>query len=195
MAVSKSKLFLSFVVGVCLAALGFAGFLYVQLRDISNLEDLVARELSNRIHRTVRIGSAQLDYKNGIRIRLQDVTVEEPASGRVVFAAGKVWLSVRPLALLNREIKIRNITLEKAVFQVLRDKQGNFHFSSFNAVSDSKTASAEWQADDFSYWIKAGLMHEMTLRHGELYFVDHYVSAGGEPLMSKIFPSPFPSLF
>jgi len=186
MAVSKSKLFLSFVVGVCLVALGFAGFLYVQLRDISNLEDLVARELSNRIHRTVRIGSAQLDYKNGIRIRLQDVTVEEPASGRVVFAAGRVWLSVRPLALLNREIKIRNITLEKAVFQVLRDRQGNFHFSSLNAVSDSKTASAEWQADDFSYWIKAGLMHEMTLRQGELYFVDHYVSAGGEPTVTHV---------
>lgn len=186
MAGSKSKLFLSFVLGVCLAASGFVAVLYVQLKDISNLEDLVAQELSDRTHRKVKIGSAHLDYKNGVRIRLQDLTLEDPASGQVVFAAGKVWLSVRPLALLNREIKIRNITLERAVFQVLRDRQGNFHFSSFNAVSVPPTASAEWQADDFSFWIKAGLVHEMTLRQGELHFVDHFVTAGAEPIVTHV---------
>ena len=144
MAVSKSKLFVSFVVGVCFAALAFVGVLYIKLKDISNLETLVAQVLSDRTHRTVKIGSAQLDYKNGVRIRLQDLTLEDPVSGRVVFAAGKVWLSVRPLPLLNREIKIRKITLEKAVFQVLRDAQGKFHFSSFQTASDSQTAPAEW---------------------------------------------------
>lgn len=186
MAVSKSKLFWSFVVGVCLAASGFIGVLYVQLKDISNLEDLVARELGDQIHRTVKIGSAQLDYKNGVRIRLQDVTVEDPASGQVTFAVGKVWLSVRALPLLNREIKIRKVVLERAVFQIRKDPQGNFHFSGFEPAPAAQTVPAEWHADNFSLWIKAGLMHEITLRQGELLFVDHYVSAGAEPTVTHV---------
>ena len=180
MAISKRKLIYPIFAALVLLGLMVIAVFYVQLKDLDALRDLIAQEIHKKTQRDVQIGSAQLDFTEGIGVQLGEVTLKGSSVQQSDFTSKKVLVLLHWLPLLKGEIKIQKLIFERLMVQVTRDDQGAFNFGDLSAV---KTGSSSVTLPDL---IRAGLMHSVQIRKSELWLVDHSISSGSKPLVTKI---------
>ena len=180
MALTKRKLIYPVVILLAFVCLVVIGVLYVQLKDLDTLRDLVAQEIKAETRRDVRIGAAHLDFSEGIGLQLHDVTLKSSSKQESDFTCKEVLVLLRALPLLNGEIEIQKIIFEGLILQVTRDDRGDFNFGNLSSIESHRSGAT---LTDF---IRAGLMHSVQVRQGELWLVDHHISTGAEPLVTKI---------
>ncbi|MCZ6514151.1 MAG: AsmA family protein [Nitrospinae bacterium] len=177
---TKRKLIYPVVILLVFVCLVVIGVLYVQLKDLDTLRDLVAQEIKAETRRDVRIGAAHLDFSEGIGLQLHDVTIKSSSEQESDFTCKEVLVLLRALPLLNGEIEIQKIIFEGLILQVTRDDRGDFNFGNLSSIESHRSGAT---LTDF---IRAGLMHSVQVRQGELWLVDHHISTGAEPLVTKI---------
>lgn len=180
MAISKRKLIYPiFTVLVVLGLLVIAVF-YIQLKDLDALHEAVAEEIRKETQRDVQIGSAQLDFTEGIGLLLGKVTLKGSSVQQSDFSCKKVIVLLHWLPLLKGEIKIQGLIFDGLMVQVTRDDRGKFNFGDLSAVEETRSGAT------LPDLIQAGLMHRVSVRNSELWLVDHSISSGSKPLVTKI---------
>ena len=106
MAISKRKLIYPIFATLVFLGLVVIAVFYVQLKDLDALRDMVAEEIRAETQRDVRIGSAQLDFTEGIGLQLFEVTLKGASVQESDFTCKKVLVLLHPLPLLKGKIKI-----------------------------------------------------------------------------------------
>jgi uncharacterized protein involved in outer membrane biogenesis len=180
MAISKRKLIYPIVVTLVLLGLMVIAASYIQLRDIEALRETVVEKIRAESKRDVEIGSVQLDFSEGIGVRLGNVTLKGASEKESDFTCEQVLVLLHWLPLLDGEIEIKSLILESLKVQVNRTDQGALNFGDFSAVEANPSSAA------FPDLIRAGLMHRVSVRKSELWLVDHSISPGSKPLVIKI---------
>jgi len=180
MAVTKRKLIYPVVVLLVFLCLVGIGVLYVQLKDLDALRNLVVQEIKAETRRDVLVDSAHLDFSEGIGLQLHDVTLKGASEKEPDFFCKEVLVLLDALPLLNGKIKIRKLIFEGLTLKVTRGEQGAFSFGDLSSIGSPRADAT------FSNLIQAGLMHNVQVRKGELWLVDHSISTGSKPLITKI---------
>lgn len=180
MAVSRRKIIYPLVAILVLFGLLVIAVFYIQLKDLEGLRDMVAEEIREETSRDVTIGSAQLDFSEGIGLQLEDVTLKGATEQESDFTCKKVLVLLHVLPLLNGEIKIQKLIFEGLIIQVTRDDKGNFNFGDLASVDSQRSGAT------FSDLLRAGLMHSVQVRKSELWLVDHSIVSTPEPLVTKV---------
>ncbi len=97
-------------------AIAVCSLAYYQMRNIGEIKGIAIKKLEELTRREVKIGDAEMDIVRGLSIRLRDVSVksrltaEEPE-----LRAGSVWVVVRLLPLLKKQIEVKKIIKEFVV--------------------------------------------------------------------------------
>ncbi len=180
MAISKRKLIYPIFATLVLLGLVVIAVCYVQLKDIDALRLRVIEEIHAETQRDVQIGSAQLDFTEGLGVLLGDVTLKGSSSQQSDFTCKQVLVLLDWLPLLEGSVKIRKLIFEGLMVQVTRDDKGDFNFGDLSAVEASRSGAT------LPDLIRAGLMHSVSVRKSELWVVDHLISSGKKPLITKI---------
>jgi hypothetical protein len=180
MAISKRKLIYPIFIALVFLSLVVIGMSYIQLKDIEALREAVAEEIHAETQRDVQIGSAQLDFSEGIGLQLGDVTLKGATEQDSDFTSKKVLVLLHLVPLLDGEIKIKKLIFEGLMVQVTRDDQGSFNVGEFSSIGTSQSSAT------LPDLIKAGLMHSVSVRDSELWIVDHLISSGSKPLITKV---------
>jgi hypothetical protein len=180
MAISKRKLIYPIFATLVFLGLLVIAVFYVQLKNLDTLRDMVAEEIHAETKRDVKIGSAQLDFTEGIGLQLSDVTLKGSSVQQSDFTSEKVLVLLHWLPLLKGEIKIQKIIFEGLLLQVTRDDQGTFNFGN---LSSTVSHPADGTIPPL---LQAGLIHSVLVRESELWLVDHFISSGSKPLVTKI---------
>ena len=98
---------------------------YYQIRNIGEIKGIAIKKLEELTRREVKIGDAEMDIVRGLSIHLRDVSVksrltaEEPE-----LRAGSVWVVVRLLPLLRKQIEVKKIIVQGASLRMVRDSKG-----------------------------------------------------------------------
>ena len=181
MAISKRKLIypiFATLVFLCLLVIGIS---YVQLKDLEVLRKAVAEEIQAETKRDVKIGSARLDFTEGIGLQLGGVTLKGASVQDSDFTCEKVLVMLHWLPLLKGEIKIQNLIFEGLILQVTRNDQGALNFGDLSSTEESSRSDAT-----IPHLLQVGLMHSVQVRKSELWMIDHFISSGSKPLVTKI---------
>ncbi|HKI50334.1 MAG TPA: AsmA family protein, partial [Desulfobacteria bacterium] len=181
MAISKRKLIYPIFATLVFLGLVVIGVFYIQLKDLEALRNAVAEEIHAETKRDVKIGSAQLDFTEGIGLLLNDVTLKGSSVQQSDFTSKKVLVMLHLLPLLKGEINIQKLIFEGLILQVTRDDQGTFNFGELSSPTDTRRSD-----DAIPHLIQAGLMYSVLVRDSELWLVDHYISTGSKPLVTRI---------
>jgi hypothetical protein len=181
MAISKRKLIYPIFVTLVILGLMVIAVFYVQLKDLDTLRDLVVQEIRAETQRDMQIGSAQLDFTEGIGLQLGEVTLKGSSVQQSDFTCKKVLVLLRWLPLLKGEINIQKLIFEGLMVQITRDDQGAFNFGDLSVVEEASRSGAT-----FPDLIRAGLLHNVLVRKSELWLVDHFISSGSKPLVTRI---------
>ena len=187
MAISKRKLIYPIFVTLALLGLAVITVFYVQFKNLDTLRDLIAEEIRTGIQREVRIGSAQFDFTEGVGVQLGEVKLKGSSPQQSDFTCEKVLVLLHWLPLLEGKIEIQKLIFEGLMVQVTRDDQGVFNIGDLSSsFGDRSTEEADNFNATLSGLIRAALMHSVSIRSSELWFVDHSISSGSEPLVTKI---------
>lgn len=180
MAISKRKLIYPIFATLVFLGLVVIGVCYVQLKDIETLRNAVIEKVHAETKRDVKIGSVQLDFTEGIGLQLDEVTLKGLSTQKSDFTCKKVLVLLHLIPLLKGEVKIQKLILEGLMVQVTRDDQGAFSFGDLSAMEENHSGAT------FPDLLQVGLMHSVLVRKGELWMVDHFISSGLKPLVTKI---------
>ena len=155
--------------------LGFCGsLLYWQLRDLENLKGLMAEQLESLTGRDVSIAWAELDWEDGIGLRLYRVALIDRKTSRTVFSADAVSVSMDLLSLLKQQVRLDQITLEGAEFQVTRSGPGPLRVEGLGS-SLAWEGVGRWPLEQG--W---GHLRRLDLKNSRILFVD--ARPGNPPL-------------
>ena len=187
MAISKRKLIYPIFGTLVILGLMVIGVCYVQLKDIEALRGRVVEEIRAETQRDIQIGSAQLDFTEGIGVQLGELTLKGSSPQQSDFTCKKVLVLLRWLPLLKGEAHIQKIIFEGLMVQVTRDDQGDFNFGELSTnFGDLSAAKANNFGTTLAGLVRAALMHSVSVRKSDLWLVDHKVSSGPKPLITKI---------
>jgi uncharacterized protein YhdP len=187
MAISKRKLIYPIFSMLVILGLIVIGVGYIQLKNIDALRDKVVEEIHAETQRDVEIGSAQLDFSEGFGVQLGEVTLKSSSEQKSDYTCEKILVLLRWLPLLEGKVEIKKLIFEGLMVQVTRDDKGAFNFGDLSSnFGDLSAAKANNLDATLSGLLRTALMHSVSVRKSELWFVDHLISSGPKPLVTKI---------
>lgn len=181
MAISKRKLIYPIFATLVFLSIVVIGMSYIQLKNIEALRNAVAKEIQVETQRDVKIGSAQLDFSEGVGLQLSDVTLKGASVQQTDVTCEKVLVMLHWLPLLKGEIKIQELVFEGLMLQVTRDDQGVFNFGEISSGEEPQRSDLT-----IPHLLQVGLMHSVQVRKSDLWLVDHFITSGSKPLVTKI---------
>lgn len=187
MAISKRKVIYPIFALLVFLGLVVIAVCYVQLKDIDALRDRVVAEIHANTQRDVQIGSAQLDFSEGIGVQMNELTLKGSSPQQSDFTCKQVLVLLDWLSLLKGEADIKQVIFEGLMVQIARDDQGAFNFGDLPANFGDLPAKEVNRFDEtVSGLIRAALKYSVSVRKSELRFIDHLISSGSEPLITRI---------
>ncbi len=175
MVVSKKKIALYSLAGVLVIIVAFAGTLYVKFSDLERFKEMAVERLEALTGKKVSIGSAEVDFIKGLRVKLKEVTIAGAFEGKPKFYAKSLWMVIKLLPLLDKRIEVKKIEVEGIFLQLIRDQKGEL-----NLVRLPKAASPP-EKDDFLEVLKGSLVKKLEIKGGEIRFFDFKTFPGEKP--------------
>ena len=150
---------------------------YYQMRNIVEIKGIAIKKLEELTRREVKIGDAEMDIVRGLSIRLRDVSVksrltaEEPE-----LRAGSVWVVVRLLPLLRKQIEVKKIIVKGASLRMVRDSKGRL------SLGDLRQWITEPNESGLFKVLRVSLMNQLMVEDGTIQFQDYLNRAPDDPL-------------
>jgi AsmA protein len=135
------------------------------------------------LQRPVELGEIKIGLFSGIS--LQDLVVREKEGSEIFIAAENLVLRYQFWPLLRLKVVVDEVSLREPRIRVTRLADGSFNFSDLIA---SRGEAPEPAATEPSAGVPPldVLISEVSIRGGELLFVDHAAVVGGAPLSHKV---------
>ena len=157
------------VISVCSLA-------YYQLRNLGEMKTVAIEKLEELTQREVKIGDAEMDIARGLSVRLKDVSVKSRFAGEPELTARSVWVVVRLLPLLVKQVEVKTIIVQGASLNVTRDSEGRF------SLGDVKKWITQPAESGLFKVLKASLMNRLMVEDGAIHFQDYLNRPPDSPL-------------
>ncbi|HWR14250.1 MAG TPA: AsmA family protein [Terriglobales bacterium] len=138
------KLAIILVVVCVLIVLGLA--IIPQFLDVNHYHDRIQAELQNRLGRPVSLGTMKLSLLPP-SLTVNNVAIgEDPKFGAGPFAkANSLYVRISLLPLLRKDIQIQALSLVNPDIQLIRNKEGQWNYSSLGQAPSAPAAPASAQ--------------------------------------------------
>jgi len=127
------KIFSVLVLLFVIAVAGLAAFVHYYLTD-ERVKAFIIPQAEAALGRKVAIGDIKIGLLSGITIR--DFLIKEVDSDQNFVSAKAFVLSYDLMPLLQKKVVISEIRFDEPTVQILRDKNGQFNFSSLALLSE-----------------------------------------------------------
>jgi uncharacterized protein involved in outer membrane biogenesis len=107
---------------------------------INSHKDYLLARAQESMGRTMSVGEIAVTLWGGIGVRLKQFSLsDDPSFSKDPFvSADDLQVNVKLMPLLKKQLEIRNMVLHKPIINVLRDKGGQFNFSSIGGEKAKK---------------------------------------------------------
>lgn len=129
------KIFSVLVLLFVIAVAGLAAFVHYYLTD-ERVKAFIIPQAEAALGRKVAIGDIKIGLLSGITIR--DFLIKEVDSDQNFVSARAFVLSYDLMPLLQKKVVISEIRFDEPTVQILRDKNGQFNFSSLALLSEER---------------------------------------------------------
>jgi uncharacterized protein involved in outer membrane biogenesis len=128
------------LVSILVLICGGLGFFIALNLLLSNGEDLLLRHIERRWGRKISAREVQLTLMPAMRLHLEDFSMaDDPVFSTGAFlTADEVKVSFKFLPLFLHQFRIDDVILHDAVINIIRDRTGDYNFSSLALESTSK---------------------------------------------------------
>jgi|FLOH01.1.fsa_nt_gi hypothetical protein len=157
------------VISVCSLA-------YYQLRNLGEIKTAAVEKLEELTQRKVKIGDAEMDIFRGLSVRLKDVSVKSRFAEEPELTARSVWVVVRLLPLLIKQVEIKKIIVQGASLSVTRNAEGRL------SLGDVKKWITRPADSGLFKVLKASLMNQLMVEDGAIHFKDYLNRPSDSPL-------------
>jgi len=179
MAVSRKKIILSIVIVFLVLVGGVAGVLYQRLSDLDEIRNIIVEKLREATGREVHVGRAELDFEKGIGLRLREVSIGGQFRGQPRLGAESLWVVVKVLPLLRKQVEIRKLVLQGAQVQVIRDAAGQWNI---HGLMDRLDQWAPPRGDGLLNVFKVSLIKRVVVQGGRVQLFDFHAGSEAEPV-------------
>ena len=157
------------VISVCFLA-------YYQLHNLGEIKTAAIEKLEKLTQRDVKIGDAEVDIFRGLSVRLKDISVKPRFAMEPELTARSVWVVVRLLPLLVKQVKVKKIIVQGVSLNVVRDAEGRFSLGDMKKWITGPAESGLFKV------LKASLMNQLMVEDGAIHFQDYLNRPPESPL-------------
>jgi len=175
---SKLMKIVAGVGGVLLLIVVALVFTAKSLITVDRVKALVLPKVEQALHRKVSLGEVQVGLFSGIE--LHDLSVADRNGGDPLLRIGMVKLRYQLLPLLNKQVVIDEVRIEKPQLVLVRQTDGELNIADLLAKSAKPSAPAPdaATADDGGIGLRVALA---TVSDGTVSFIDRRISAAAPP--------------
>lgn len=170
MPVSGKKIVSYVVLGLFLAAGALSYLAYTQLADLDRLKDTLARKIGEITQSEVSIGGAELNFDQGIGVRLKNVSLGKSTNGVPEMHAREILVVIKILPLLVREVVIEKLVMQGSSIKLTRRRDGKFTVPGMEGLLAQKGTGNHGLLS----LIKMGLMPQLIVQDSEIEFFDYH---------------------
>jgi len=171
----KRVIFYSFFV-LFLGVFSIFSLAYYQLRNLGEVKNLAIEKMEELTGRKVSIGDAEMDIVRGLSILLKDVSVKSRWGPEPELTARSVWVVVKLLPLLEKRIEVKQIIVQGASLQIVRNAVGQFSLGDVQKWISQPADSQLFKV------LKVSLMSQLMLEDGSIHFLDYLDQPKDKPL-------------
>ena len=143
------------------------------LLDPNIYRNILQNSLAAALDREVSIGKAKIRLWGGVGISFEDFRIKDRSRAFDLLQSRRLILRVKLLPLLKRELIWKRIIVDRPIFHLIRDKNGQFNIFSGSPLTGEKLKRAEKQILETLTSLFGG---SLTLWNGEIFFSDESVS-------------------
>ncbi|MFQ5716280.1 MAG: hypothetical protein ACE5GQ_04200, partial [Nitrospinales bacterium] len=181
MSISRKKMTLYFLLVFLLVIAALGHRIYSQLTDLGHLRGTLAQAIGEMTGSEVAIGAAELDFSQGIGVKLKKVSLLKVSSGSSEVLAKEVLVVIRILPLLVQKISIKKIVMRGSSIKLKRGLDGKFDFVGKVSLPAQKTVIETGLLNLAKLWF----MPQLEVQDGEIQFFDEYERSGRDPIYVK----------
>ena len=171
----KRVIFYSFFV-LFLGVFSIFSLAYYQLRNLGEVKNLAIERMEELTGRKVSIGDAEMDIVRGLSILLKDVSVKSRWGPESELTARSVWVVVKLLPLLEKRVAVKQIIVQGASLQVVRNAVGQFSLGDVQKWISQPADSQLFKV------LKVSLMNKVMVEDGSINFLDYLDQPKDKPL-------------
>jgi hypothetical protein len=171
----KRVIFYSFFV-LFLGVFSIFSLAYYQLRNLGEVKNLAIERMEELTGRKVSIGDAEMDIVRGLSILLKDVSVKSRWGPEPELTARSVWVVVKLLPLLEKRVEVKQIIVQGASLQVVRNAIGQFSLGDVQKWISQPADSQLFKV------LKVSLMSQIMVEDGSVHFLDYLDQPKDKPL-------------
>ena len=171
----KRVIFYSFFV-LFLGVFSIFSLAYYQLRNLGEVKNLAIERMEELTGRKVSIGDAEMDIVRGLSILLKDVSVKSRWGPEAELTARSVWVVVKLLPLLEKRVAVKQIIVQGASLQVVRNAVGQFSLGDVQKWISQPADSQLFKV------LKVSLMSQVMVEDGSIHFLDYLDQPKDKPL-------------
>jgi uncharacterized protein involved in outer membrane biogenesis len=171
----KRVIFYSFFV-LFLGVFSVFSLAYYQLRNLGEVKHLAIEKMEELTGRKVSIGDAEMDIVRGLSILLKDVSVKSRWGPEPELTARSIWVVVKLLPLLEKRVEVKQIIVQEASLQVVRNAVGQFSLGDVQKWISQPADSQLFKV------LKVSLMSQVMVEDGSVHFLDYLDQPKDKPL-------------
>lgn len=179
MGVSRKKILSFLLLVILVGVVGVAVTLYQRLSDLDEIRRVVVAKLEEITGRDVQVAGAELDFKKGLGLRLRKVTIGGKFRGKPRLAADSLWVVVKVLPLLKKQVEIRKLVLHGAQVQVVRDAAGQWNL---HGLVDQFGKMAKPKKGGLLNMFKVRLIKRVVIQDARVQLFDFSAGADSDPV-------------
>ncbi len=151
------------------------------LLDPNIYRNILQKSLTTALGREVSIGKAKIYLWRGVGIAFDDFRIKDRSQAFDLLQSKRLILRVRFFPLLKKEIKWKQIVVDRPAFRLIRDKNGQFNIFFDGPLTGEKLKETQKKMLEAITSLFGG---SLAIREGEILFSDE--SLGGSPLKTEI---------
>jgi hypothetical protein len=159
-----------------LGVISICSLAYYQLRNLGEIKGLAVEKLEELTRREVKIGESEMDIVHGLSIRLKDVSVKSRFAKEPELKADSVFVVVRLLPLLAKQVEIKKIIIQGASLRVARDSKGRFSIGNVREWLNQPAESGLFKV------LRVSFMNQLMVENGSIHFQDFLNRPADDPL-------------
>ena len=150
-----------------LGAIAVFSLAYYQMRNIGEIKVIAIKKLEELTRRKVEIGDAEMDIVRGLSIRLKDVSIKSRLAEEPELRARSVWVVVRLLPLLRKQVEVKKIIVQGASLRMVRDAKGRLSLGNVRQWITDPDKSGLFKV------LRVSLMNQLMIESGTIHFQDY----------------------
>ncbi len=151
------------------------------LLDPDIYRNILEKSLTTALDREISIGKAKIYLWGGVGITFDDFRIKDRSLAFDLLQSKRLILRLKFFPLLKREIKWKQIIVDRPVFRLIRDKNGQFNIFFDGPLTGEKLKETQKKMLEAITSLFGG---SLAIREGEVSFSDE--SLGNSPLKTEI---------